>query len=224
MEGGFMARAILGMLFSLILIAPFTGDLRAAQFKQCASVPPSCNTKAGGWKSAEFPHAVVNGCDYIENAFEGVSGQFLNFLSLPDLTPACNVHDRCYYSNGGKNADTCNRLFYEAMLGICAEKYDGLDLLDIARNRICATWVAEIAEAVHGMAESEANLPRARKSQEDYMKFIAKSCDLKTWDPYPCPGPKPGECRRQGDETCCRTKCVPSCSRGKSKWEWQCSK
>lgn len=196
----------------------------AAPFKQCASVPPGCDTKAGGWKSSEFPHAVVDGCDYFETAFAGASGQLLAMLNLPDMTEACKVHDRCYYSNAGESADVCNRRFYEAMLDICARVYPEPDPITVARNRICATWVAEIAEAVHAVAEKEENLPRARKSQEDYMSFMAETCDLKTWDPYPCPQPQPTECRREGGETCCRTKCVPSCEKGQSKWEWDCSR
>ena len=219
-----MARAIKSLLLALLLVSPLIAFSTTARSGQCSAVPPNCNTTAGGWHKAQFPHAVVDGCDYIENLFDGLTGQMLRLLSLPDLTPACNVHDRCYYSNDGESAETCSRRFYEAMLEICAKKYGGLDLADMARNRMCATWVAEIAEAVHTVAELEANLPRARKSQEDYMKFIRENCDLKAWDPYPCPKLEATECRRSGDETCCRNKCVPSCTKGESKWEWQCSR
>jgi hypothetical protein len=223
-EGDALPRVVKSLLFAVLVIAVFIADSRAGEFKQCASVPPSCDTKAGGWTSSEFPHAVVDGCDYIEDSFQGLSGQLLGLLNLPDLTPACNVHDRCYYSNAGESAETCNRRFYEAMIEICAEKFSGLDVVSIARNRMCATWVAEIAETVHAVADKEENLPRARKSQEDYMSFIGETCDLKTWDPYPCPEPMPSECRWEGDKWCCRTNCVPSCMKGGSKWEWECSR
>lgn len=219
-----MARAIRSLLLAVLLVSPLIAFSTIARSGQCSAVPPGCDTTAGGWTNAQFPHAVVDGCDYIENIFNGLTGQLLDLLSLPDLTPACNVHDRCYYSNDGESAETCSRRFYEAMVEICAKKYGGLDLMDLARNRMCATWVAEIAEAVHSVAELEANLPRARKSQEDYMKFISESCDVKTWEPYPCPKPEPTECRRSEDQTCCRNKCVPSCTKGKSRWEWQCSR
>lgn len=219
-----MSRVVRSLLFAVLMLAPFIGATRAGEFNACASVPPDCDTKGGGWKSSEFPHAVVDGCDYFETAFKGVSGQLLRIMNLPDLTEACRVHDRCYYSNAGESAETCNRRFYEAMLGICASAYSKLDPVTIAQNRMCATWVAEIAETVHSVAYQEENLPRARKIQEDYMSFIAETCELKTWDPYPCPEPMPTECRREGGETCCRTKCVPSCTKGESKWEWACSK
>jgi hypothetical protein len=219
-----MARSFGRLLFALMLLAFCAGAARAGEFKACASVPPACDTKGGGWTKSQFPHARVDGCDYIENVFEGLSGQLLGLLSLPDLSPACDVHDRCYYSNAGEDAETCNRRFYEAMLEVCAKTFGGSGPVNVARNRICTTWVAEIAEAVHSVAYGEANLPRARKSQEDYMSFIAETCELKTWDPYPCPQPAPAECRREGDDLCCRNKCVPSCAKGESRWEWQCSR
>lgn len=219
-----MSRAVSSLLFAVVMVTGFAGATRAGEFKACASVPPSCDTKAGGWTRSEFPHAVVDGCDYFETAFTGASGQFLAMLNLPDMTEACKVHDRCYYSNAGESADVCNRRFYETMLEICGKVYPEPDPVTVARNRMCATWVAEIAEAVHSVAEREENLPRARKSQEDYMSFLAETCELKTWDPYPCPEPRPTECRREGGKTCCPTKCVPSCTRGESRWEWQCSR
>ena len=219
-----MARTIKSLLLAILLVAPLVAFSSIARSGQCAAVPANCNTTGGGWDTAQFPHAVVDGCDYFEQIFDGLTGQVLRLLSIPDLTPACNIHDRCYYSNAGESAETCNRRFYEAMLEICAKKYDGLDLVEIAQNRMCATWVAEIAEAVHAVAEEEANLPRARKSQEDYMKFIKETCALETWDPYPCPKPGPPECRWSGGEFCCRNKCVPSCTKGESKWDWQCSR
>lgn len=219
-----LSRVVVKLLFVLVFAASLAGPSSAVEFKPCASVPPSCDTKAGGWKTSEFPHAVVDGCDYFETAFSGASGQFLAMLNLPDMTEACRVHDRCYYSNFNESAEVCNRRFYEAMLEICANVYPESDPVTVARNRMCATWVAEIAEAVHSVAEDEKNLPRARKSQEDYMSFMAESCDLKTWDPYPCTEPQPTSCRRIGGETCCRTICVTSCTQGQSKWEWDCSR
>lgn len=217
-----MVRVISSLILMLTFVSLESGHAHAAKFKQCASVPPSCDTKAGGWKSSEFPHAVVDGCDYFETAFQGASGQFLAMLNLPDMTEACKVHDRCYYSNAGESAEVCNRRFYEAMLEICGQVYPEPDPVTVARNRMCATWVAEIAEAVHSVAEKEENLPRARKSQEDYMSFIAKTCDLKTWDPYPCTQPRPTGCNTEGDKTCCVTRCVKACTKGLSYWEWDC--
>lgn len=218
-----MVRAIKPLLLFALVIASALVSPSTGWPAQCASVPDSCDTKGGGWTQSEFPHAVVGGCDYIENIFEGVSGQLLYLLSIPDLTPACNVHDRCYYSNAGESAETCNRRFYEAMADICEEKFPGVDLLSVVRFRACITWVAEIAETVHSVAERDENLPRARESQRDYMKFIARTCRLKTWDPYPCSQSAPTECKQKDGKRCCRNTCVPSCTKGESKWEWQCS-
>ncbi len=219
-----MKHAIKSLLFSVTFIAPLILFSITTHSGQCVAVPKNCNTRGGGWSSAQFPHAVVGGCDYIENVFQGISGQVLNLLSIPDLTTACNVHDRCYYSNDGESAETCNRRFYEAMLKVCSDKFSALDLLNMARLRLCNVWVAEIAETVHDVADLEANLPRARKSQKDYMKYINDNCDLKSWDPYPCPKPVPTECRLSEGELCCRNKCIPSCTKGASSWQWQCSK
>lgn len=211
-----------GLFISVLLSILSTICLSEGRAAQCASVPDSCDTKGGGWTQSEFPHAVVGGCDYIEDIFEGVSGQLLYLLSLPDLTPACNVHDRCYYSNAGESAEVCNRRFFEAMSTICEKKFGGADLLSVVRLRACATWVAEIAETVHAVAERDENLPRARESQRDYMKFIADTCELKSWDPYPCQLPAPTGCKEVDGKQCCRAVCVPSCTQGQSKWEWQC--
>lgn len=219
-----MKDAIKCILFLVVLITPLFSFSATTQSGQCIAVPKSCNTRGGGWTSSQFPHAAVDGCDHIENIFQGVTGEVLNLLSIPDLTPACNVHDRCYYSNDGESAETCNRRFYEAMLDVCRNKFGGLDLLNIARLRLCNIWVAEIAETVHAFSGLEANFPRARKSQEDYMKYIKENCKFKTWDPYPCPTPEPTECHQSGDELCCRNKCVPSCKKGTSSWQWQCSR
>ena len=218
-----MKSAVRSLLLFFTIIVPLISFPSPARSQQCISVPKSCDTRGGGWSMSEFPHAVVNGCDYVENIFLGVSGQVLNLLSVPDLTPACNVHDRCYYSNAGESAETCNRRFYESMLEICQKKYSGLDLLNMARLRLCNIWVAEIAETVNSVADLEANFPRARKSQRDYMKYIKATCKTKTWDPYPCTTPQPSECRQTADGKCCRKTCERSCTKGESKWQWQCS-
>ncbi len=219
-----MKRALKILPLFAALIALIFSFSTTAQSEQCISVPSSCDTRGGGWTSSEFPHAVVDGCDYVENIFQGLTGDLLHLLSVPDLTPACNVHDRCYYSNNGESAETCNRRFYEAMLEVCARKYGGLDLLNMGRLRLCNIWVAEIAETVHSVAGYEANFPRARKSQEDYMKYIKDTCSFTTWNPFPCKTPAPTECRQSGGERCCRNKCVTSCIKGKSSWQWQCSR
>lgn len=219
-----MKSAVKCMLLYFLLMAPFFLFTAASQSGQCFSVPKSCDTRGGGWSKSEFPHAVVDGCDYVENIFQGITGQVLDLLSVPDLTPACNLHDRCYYSNDEESAETCNRRFYEAMLQVCAGKYDGLDLLDMGRLRLCNIWVAEIAETVHSVADLEANLPRARKSQKEYMKYIRENCALKSRAPYSCSGSAPTECRQSGEEFCCRNKCEPSCKKGGASWQWQCSR
>ena len=218
-----MRLTVSALLACLALGIFFTMFSSVARSSQCASVPDSCDTKGGGWAQSEFPHAVVGGCDYVEGIFEGVSGQLLYLLSIPDLTPACNVHDRCYYSNASESAETCNRRFFEAMTEICEAKFSSVDLLSVVRFRACITWVAEIAETVHSVAERLENLPRARESQRDYMKFIGETCALKTWDPYPCEIPAPSECKISNGKRCCRNKCVPSCTKGESKWDWPCS-
>jgi hypothetical protein len=110
------------------------------------------------------------------------------------------------------------------MLQVCANKYDGLDLLDMGRLRLCNIWVAEIAETVHSASGLEANLPRARASQKEYMKYIRENCAVKSRATYGCPAPEPTECRQSGDERCCRNKCEPSCTKGAASWQWQCSK
>ncbi len=219
-----MKRVLKIMLFFAVLIAPLFSFSNSSHSGQCISVPRSCDTRGGGWTSSEFPHAVVDGCDYVENIFQGLTGELLHLLSIPDLTPACNVHDRCYYSSYGESAETCNRRFYEAMLEVCAGKYGGLDLLSMGRLRLCNIWVAEIAETVHSVANNEPNFPRARKSQEDYMKYIRETCSFTTWSPFPCKTPAPTECRQSGGERCCRNKCVPSCTKSESSWQWQCSR
>jgi hypothetical protein len=211
------------LLFAVLIASSFPFST-ISHSGQCFSVPKSCDTRGGGWSKSQFPHAVVDGCDYVENIFQGVTGQMLDLLSIPDLTPACNVHDRCYYSNDEESAETCNRRFYEAMLQVCANKYDGLDLLDMGRLRLCNIWVAEIAETVHSASSLEANFPRARTSQKAYMKYIRENCTLKSRAPYRCPAPVPTECRQSGDKLCCRNKCEPSCTKGAARWQWQCSK
>jgi hypothetical protein len=223
-RGDGMKSAMKSMLFLSALIALSISFSTISNSGQCFAVSKSCDTRGGGWSTSEFPHAVVDGCDYVENIFQGITGQVLDLLSIPDLTPPCNDHDRCYYSNDGESAETCNRRFYEAMLQVCAAKYDGLDLLDMGRLRLCNIWVAEIAETVHSVADLEANLPRARKSQNEYMKYIRENCALKSRAPYSCTGPKPTECRQSGDDLCCRNKCEPSCKKGGASWQWQCSK
>ena len=218
-----MAPAIRNLGFAVLLVVGLIVCSTAVSAKQCISVAPGCDTKGGGWNEAEFPHARVGACDYFETIFEGVSGQLLYALSLPDLTPACKVHDRCYYSNLEESADVCNRRFFDAMLAICQEKFGEGDALGEMRLRACTTWVAEIAEAVHAAAGRDENLPRARASQKDYMKYIKKSCRTKSWDPYPCAEPAPDECRQTDAGTCCRNRCARSCTQGESRWEWQCS-
>ena len=209
-----LRAAMLAALVSLCSTASFAA--------QCISVAPDCDTNGGGWNQAQFPHARVGGCDYVENIFAGLSGQLLYLLSIPDLTPACNVHDRCYYSNLEESAGVCNMRFRNAMLDICQEKFGGGDALSVMRLRICGNWVAEIAEAVHAVADRDENLPRARTTQQDYMNYIKKNCRYTTWDPYPCPEPAPSECRLTDEGICCRNRCARSCTKGQSRWEWQC--